>query len=109
MSEFSERLNMLRKAAGITQPDLAEMCEVSPDTLRRWEWGKQEPRLGELLLLAKALGVDIGELVTGQKPGAISIKSGDVQMDIPSTPEGYLFAEAKFRELTSSPSPDRPV
>ena len=98
---FHERLAALRKAKGISQPELAEIAGVSVDTERRWEWGKQEPRLGELVLLAKALEVTLEELATGHKPeaGPISIKNGDFQMDIPATPEGFLFAEAKFKEL----------
>lgn len=106
MSDFSERLTALRREKGLSQPELAERVEVSKDTYRRWEWDKQEPRLGELLRLAEALNVTVEELATGQKPeaGAISIRRGDIQLDIPATPEGFAFAERKLSEFSTADS-----
>lgn len=103
MGEFNDRLAALRRERGISQPELAEAAEVSADTYRRWEWGKQEPRLGELLKLSQALGVSVEELATGQKPesGAISIRRGDIELNIPATPEGFSFVEAKLKEFSA--------
>lgn len=102
MSEFRDRLIGARKMAGFSQPGLAEAVGVSADTLRRWEWGKGEPRLGELVRLAGALGVSVEELATGQKAGGqISIRRGDISLDIPATPEGFAFVEGKLRDFTA--------
>ena len=62
MNTFAERLVVLRKRAGFKQEDLASEVGVSIDTIRRWEGEKQEPRLGELIRIADALGVRINEL-----------------------------------------------
>ena len=56
---FSERLVEMRKGRGYTQYGLAEAVGVSVDSIRRWENGKQEPRLGELRMLARALGISV--------------------------------------------------
>lgn len=103
MSEFRDRLIAARKMAGLSQPGLAEAVGVSADTLRRWEWGKGEPRLGEVVRLAEALGVSVEELATGRRPeaGQISIQRGDVRLDVPATPEGFAFVEGKMREFTA--------
>ncbi|MBQ7262853.1 MAG: helix-turn-helix transcriptional regulator, partial [Synergistaceae bacterium] len=58
--EFKDRLGALRRARHISQGDLADAVEVSIDSLRRWEGGKQLPRLDELVRLATALGLTVG-------------------------------------------------
>lgn len=55
MNTFAKRLSKLRKCAGFKQEDFANEVGVSVDTVRRWEGEKQEPRLGELRLIAKVL------------------------------------------------------
>ena len=43
MSEFSERLKELRKAANITQTGLAEKLNLHPQTVSKWENGVCAP------------------------------------------------------------------
>ncbi len=62
---FGQRLARLRKKAGITQEKLAEMLDVSYMTVRRWEWGKNAPRLDEAKKIAAALNVSEEELLNG--------------------------------------------
>lgn len=100
-TSFCERLARLRKDRDISQPDLAESVGVSPDTYRRWEWGKQEPRRDELLRLAKALGVSFGELATGETASdVIRLQVGEMHLEIPATREGFAFLEGKLKEMT---------
>lgn len=96
---FSERLMDMRKERGYTQYSLAEAVGVSVDSIRRWENGKQEPRLGELKMLARALGVSVGVLVGEEE--RIVIQRGNVRLDIPATPEGFAFVEGKLKEFTA--------
>lgn len=96
---FSERLMDMRKERGYTQYSLAEAVGVSVDSIRRWENGKQEPRLGELKMLARALGVSVGVLVGEEE--RIVIQRGGMRLELPDTPEGRSLAEARLREFSA--------
>ncbi|MBQ9250727.1 MAG: helix-turn-helix transcriptional regulator [Oscillospiraceae bacterium] len=98
--DFKDRLTELRRARGLSQPDVAERCGVSADTYRRWEWGKQEPRLGELRAVAAALGVSVADLI-GEAPDRITLRHGALSLDIPATPEGLALLEQKLSEFAA--------
>lgn len=51
----------LRQQKGLTQEQLAEMCEVSPRTIQRIESGEVDPRTYTLRCLGTALEFDFGE------------------------------------------------
>lgn len=51
-----EELLRLRRARRRRQVDVAREIGVSPDTYRRWELGKFQPRADQLIRLAAALG-----------------------------------------------------
>ena len=53
----------LRKAAGLTQEELAERCGLSQQYLSRLESGKRNPTIVTLYELATALGVSQVDLV----------------------------------------------
>lgn len=57
------RIKNLRKAKGITQEELAELCNVSPSCVSRWETGSLYPRRDHLRVLAKVLGVTPEEIL----------------------------------------------
>lgn len=90
---FAEKVASLRKAKGYTQYDLADTCGVSVDSVRRWETGKQEPRLSELKNLALALGVSAAALMGEDR---IVIEHGGVRMEFPNTAEGLKSAQRIF-------------
>lgn len=54
----------LRKKLGLTQSVLAERVGVEQPTVQRWEAGKREPDLGQLIRLASELGVEPGALLS---------------------------------------------
>jgi transcriptional regulator with XRE-family HTH domain len=60
---FVMRLKKLRANQGMTQEALAEKAGISRTYLARLELGQQDPTLGTLRKLAKALKVTVGELV----------------------------------------------
>jgi len=66
------RLAELRKAAGLTQDDLAQALETSQQSIGRWENGKSEPGLGHLFALADMYGVTLDELVDRRADKAVS-------------------------------------
>ncbi len=57
------RLKELRAARGLTQEALAKKAGISRTYIARLELGQQDPTLGTLEKLAKALKLTVGELV----------------------------------------------
>ncbi len=53
----------LRKAAGLTQSEVARLCGVSQEAVHRWEAGKARPTMDKLPALSTVLGVSIDALV----------------------------------------------
>ena len=63
MNNFGERLKSLRKAAGITQQELADKLGVHLQTVSKWERGISEPDFSLLGGIASALGVTFERLL----------------------------------------------
>lgn len=61
MSKFER----LRRAAGLTQAELADMAGVKQSTVSAWESGIAIPRPGTLVKVATTLGVTVDELLRG--------------------------------------------
>lgn len=57
-----------RKAANLTQDDLAGMADVDSETISRIERGSVVPSLQRLLVIAEALGVGVADLVQEASP-----------------------------------------
>ncbi len=60
---FTVRLRALRTKRGMSQEALAKKAGISRGYLLRLEAGRQDPTLGILTKLAKALKVKVGELL----------------------------------------------
>ena len=65
---FSERLREYRKGKGLTQQELADLLGVSNKTVSRWESGGGYPDVPLLVSLARALGVEVDDLLDGGRP-----------------------------------------
>lgn len=68
---YLDRLADLRKKRGLTQQALADQMGVEQPTIQRWEKGKREPNLQQLLELAGVLGVEPGALIDPTVAAAI--------------------------------------
>jgi transcriptional regulator with XRE-family HTH domain len=66
---FAARLKALREAAGLTQPQLAELCGTHFTSIARLESEARAPSLRLAVALADALGVSIADLVPKPKKG----------------------------------------
>lgn len=68
---FGARVKTLRKQAGLTQEQLSELIDKTPDTVSNIERGFSAPRLSTANAIAKALDVEIVELFqfTPSPPG----------------------------------------
>jgi transcriptional regulator with XRE-family HTH domain len=62
---FAANLRRCRKAAKLTQEQLAARTELHPTEISRLERAVREPRLGTIARLAKGLGVGAEQLVAG--------------------------------------------
>lgn len=60
---FAMRLKRLRAERKMSQANLAEKSGVSREYIARLELGQQNPTLGTLEKLARALRVKVGELL----------------------------------------------
>jgi transcriptional regulator with XRE-family HTH domain len=60
--EFGKRLRAARRAAGLTQYDVACKLCVARTTVQSWEAGARQMNLYTVVYLAKILGVSIGYL-----------------------------------------------
>ena len=59
MSNLIQQLEVMRKAAYLTQDDLATNAGLSRMTVRRAEAGQIDPRLSSVLAIAKTLNVEL--------------------------------------------------
>lgn len=60
---MGKRLKALREAKGMSQATVAEKAALSRGYLLRLEVGRQDPTLGTLERLSKALGVSLRKLI----------------------------------------------
>lgn len=60
---FGEKLQELRKMAGLSQEQLAEKCGISRQSVSKWELGQGYPETQKLLMLCRALSVDLDYLL----------------------------------------------
>ena len=58
-----EKLTQARKAAGLTQADVAAQLNVSRQAVSRWESGQSKPSTEKLLALGALYGVSIDQLL----------------------------------------------
>jgi transcriptional regulator with XRE-family HTH domain len=63
MPPIDVTLKRLRKAAGLTQEQVARRARLSHGYYSRLEMGRHDPPLSTLRAIAKALGVSVAELV----------------------------------------------
>lgn len=60
---YGERIKAARKAAGLTQEQLASKCGLATITIRQYESGKRQPRLTQIKDLATATGTTVQKLL----------------------------------------------
>jgi len=78
MADFGKNLVALRKERQLTQAELAELLDVQPRLLGRWERGQGKPQFDYILKLADVLEVSLDRLLRGQtgaRPDTFEIKN----------------------------------
>ncbi len=61
--DFPIKLQELRKAKGFSQEYLAEQCNVSRQSVSKWELGQGYPEIEKLVLICKILDTDLDYLL----------------------------------------------
>ena len=64
--KIGKLIKKLRKDKGLTQQDLADLLNLSPKTISKWECGKGCPDIGILNELSNILGISVTELLNGE-------------------------------------------
>jgi len=65
MTDFGKNLAELRKARQLTQLELANLLDVQPRLLGRWEQGQGKPQFDYIMKLAEVLEVSLDRLLRG--------------------------------------------
>ena len=66
---LGEKILTLRKAAGLSQDQLAEALNVSRQSVSKWELGESVPDLSRLVALGELFHVSLDELLRDAPPG----------------------------------------
>ena len=66
--EFRERLFDLRRQAGLSQEELANLLNVTRQAVQKWEAGASRPDMDNLVSLSEYFQVSLDYLVTGKEP-----------------------------------------
>lgn len=67
MASFGQHLKQLRKVKGISQGQLAELMELDPSHVSRYERDQTQPSISVAIKFAKVLGVSLNELAYGSE------------------------------------------
>ena len=53
----------LRRAKGISQEEMAQLCEITANTYRVWEDNPSEIKLSKAVIIAKRLGIGLDDII----------------------------------------------
>lgn len=63
---FCNNLSFYRTSMDMSCSELAKLCNISDQTILRYEWGQQTPTPLEMVLLAKVLKISVDDLLLGE-------------------------------------------
>ena len=75
MESFGTRLAELRKERNLTQNDIADQLNLSPQAVSRWENDLTSPDIDTLVSLAEILNITTDELLGKKKTGTLYLPS----------------------------------
>ena len=92
------RIEKLMNARGWKQADLARASKIPTANISRWHTGQDVPSLGSLVTLAKALGVTVDYLATGNRADLNEALSENEEFRQRVDLELKLIAERKAKD-----------
>lgn len=66
---IGQRIQQLRRAAGLSQEQLAEGLQVSRQSVSKWELDDAVPEVAKIIAISDFFGVSIDELLRGRPSG----------------------------------------
>lgn len=66
---FSEKLQTLRKEKGLSQEQLAELLNVSRQSVSKWECGQTYPETDKLIILSDLFEITLDDLIKDKNVG----------------------------------------
>ena len=96
--KLCEKLYELRRAAGLSQEELAERLNVSRQAVSKWENGAAQPELSKLVELSRLYGVSVDELLSLEEADKGDAKAASsVETSTPAPAQETLTAPKKVR------------
>ena len=96
--KLCEKLYELRRAAGLSQEELAERLNVSRQAVSKWENGAAQPELSKLVELSRLYGVSVDELLSLEEAEKGDAKAASsVDDSTPAPAQETLAAPKKVR------------
>ena len=97
--KLNEKILYYRKAAKLSQEELAARVGVSRQAVSKWELGDATPEVDKLLALARAFGVTTDELLSEDEPAGFQEQAPPSREEppvytVPSTPAPDNFDKA---------------
>jgi len=90
--KFQDKIQALRKEKRLSQEELAEMLQVSRQSVSKWESGQSYPETDKLVVLSQIFGVTVDSL----------LKDGEIETDRANTiSEPYWTTRGRVYEYKS--------
>lgn len=106
--EFPQRLYQLRRQAGISQEELANVLNLSRQAVQKWEAGSSRPDMDNLTALADYFHVSLDWLIRGEEAANTAVqpepeKEVQVIREIHHYHEGWSYEYRSKRTLWGVP------
>ncbi len=85
-AQVSNRVRQTRESRGLTQQELADAVGVTRQTIGLIERQEYNPTIRLCLLMARALGVEVGAIFTLDESDTQTADAGPLTMQAPASP-----------------------
>ncbi len=104
--EFPQRLYQLRRQAGMSQEELANVLNLSRQAVQKWEAGTSRPDMDNLIALAEYFHVSLDWLIRGTEAPDTAVqpaKEVQVVQEIHHYHEGWHYEYRSEKTLWGVP------
>lgn len=87
---FSEKLTRLRRQKGLSQEQLAELLDVSRQSVSKWEAQQTLPEPGKIIMLSELFGVSIDRLLKNDLPLEEESNTAEAVLPMPAAEQLHV-------------------